>query len=96
VDAEYSRFPSWRTELIARTEATAANNEGMIEGFRQSGVANGKEWINAGDDRVRPEHQDGVGVGGEIVALNATFSNGLGFPQEPNCRCVLGPAFLEQ
>ena len=72
-----------------------ANNEGALEGFRQSEVATGKEWINAGDSRVREAHQTGTGVGGEIVALEANFSNGLSYPQEPNCRCVIGPAFLE-
>ena len=92
----YEEFPMYRSELIARTEATAANNEGMIEAFKQSNVANGKEWINAGDDRVREEHQDEVGVGGEIVGLDAKFSNGLAYPQEPNCRCVIGPAFVEE
>lgn len=95
VEDVYEDFPAYRTELIARTEATAANNEGAMEGFRQSGVATGKEWINSGDDRVREEHQDGVGVGGEIVDLDSDFSNGLPYPQEPNCRCVIGPAFLE-
>jgi HK97 family phage portal protein len=95
VESVYEEFPTYRSELIARTEATAANNEGLLEGYRQSDVANAKEWINAGDARVRPEHQDGGGVGGEIVALDAKFSNGLDYPQEPNCRCVLGPAFLE-
>lgn len=96
VETVYSDFPSYRSERIARTEATASTNQGMLEGFRQSGVANAKEWINAGDSRVRIEHQDEpVGVGAEIVALDALFTNGLGFPQEINCRCVLGPAFLE-
>jgi SPP1 gp7 family putative phage head morphogenesis protein len=95
VESVYEEFPSYRSELIARTEATVANNEGALEGFRQSEVATGKEWINAGDARVREEHQDGVGVGGEIVALDSDFSNGLSYPQEPNCRCVIGPAFIE-
>jgi len=95
VESVYQDFPLYRSELIARTEATAANNMGMLEGFEQSDVATGKEWINAGDGRVRPEHQDGVGVGGEIVGLRENFSNGLQYPMEPNCRCVTGPAFLE-
>jgi SPP1 gp7 family putative phage head morphogenesis protein len=96
VEEVYKGFPTYRSELVARTEATAANNEGFLEGYEQSGVATGKEWINAGDDRVRIEHQDiPVGVGGEIVGLREAFSNGLQYPQEPNCRCVLGPAFLE-
>lgn len=92
----YDEFPSYRSELIARTEATAANAEGSLDGFRQSGVANAKEWINSGDGRVRDEHEDGIGVGGEIVELDADFSNGLSYPSEPNCRCVLGPAFIEK
>lgn len=96
VDEAYAEFPAWRTELIARTEATAANNKGTLEGFKQSDVANAKQWINAGDARVREEHQDGIGVGDEIVGLDEEFSNGLKFPEEPNCRCVIGPAFLEQ
>lgn len=95
VEAVYGEFPSYRSEMIARTEATVANNEGALEGFRQSEVATGKEWINAGDGRVREAHQNEIGVGGEIVALDKDFSNGLAYPQEPNCRCVIGPAFLE-
>lgn len=91
----FGEFPDYRAELIARTEATTANNAGMVDGFKQGG-ANGKEWINAGDNRVREEHQDApLGVGGEIVAVDGTFSNGLPYPSEPNCRCVLGPAFIE-
>ena len=95
VSAVYDEFETYRSDMIARTEATAANAKGNIEGFRQSGVANAKEWINSGDDRVRDEHEDGIGVGGEIVGLDDEFSNGLTEPGEPNCRCVLGPAFIE-
>lgn len=95
VESVYQEFPAYRSEMIARTEATAANNEGILESYKQSDVVNGKEWINAGDDKVRPEHQDEIGVGGEIVGVNEKFSNGLMYPQEPNCRCVLGGAFIE-
>ena len=95
VNNVYDEFSTYRSDLIARTEATAANAKGNIEGFRQSGVANAKEWINSGDSRVRDEHLDGSGVGGEIVELDAKFSNGLSEPGEPNCRCVVGPAFIE-
>jgi SPP1 gp7 family putative phage head morphogenesis protein len=96
VEEVYSYFPMYRSEVIARTEATAANNEGILESFKQSDVVNGKEWINAGDGRVREEHQDyPIGVGGEIVGTEETFTNGLQYPQEYNCRCVLGGAFIE-
>ena len=95
VNDVYEEFSTYRSDMVARTEATSANAKGNIEGFRQSGVANAKEWINSGDDRVRDEHEDGIGVGGEIVELDADFSNGLEEPGEPNCRCVIGPAYLE-
>lgn len=93
VEAVYSDFPVFRSDMIARTESTASNNEGAVEGFKQSEVVNAKEWITSGDGRVRPEHQQ---VGGEIVGLDEAFSNGLKFPNEPNCRCVVGPAFLDE
>ena len=86
----YKEFPTWRSDLIARTEATAANNEGIIEAYKQSDVATHKEWIATKDERTRPEH---AMMDGEIVAVDKNFSNGLKYPSEPNCRCVIGPAF---
>ena len=85
---------------MARTEATHANNEGTLEGYRQSDVANGKEWIATLDDRTRESHVD---LNGEIVGVDEEFSNGLDYPgadgpaeEVINCRCVLGPAFIEE
>lgn len=96
VAEKFGEWRGYRSDLIARTEATAANNEGLLRGFEQSGVVTGKEWLNARDSRVRTEHQDApVGVGGEIVGLKEAFSNGLSYPDEPNCRCVLAPAIVE-
>ena len=86
----YNEFPTWRSDLIARTESTAGNNEGFISAYKQSGVATHKEWIATMDDRTREEHAD---MNGEIVKLNESFSNGSQYPDEPNCRCVIGPAF---
>jgi HK97 family phage portal protein len=88
----YKEYPKYRAELIARTESTVSNNEGLLEGYRQSEVVAGKEWIAILDDRTRPEH---VILNGEIVGLDKNFSNGLPYPQEPNCRCVIGPAIEE-
>ncbi|MFA5168749.1 MAG: phage portal protein [Candidatus Omnitrophota bacterium] len=93
VEDVYAEFPLYRAELIARTETTAANNAGFVEGWKQSDVVNGKEWITAGDGRVRDEH---VELDGEIVPVDKNFSNGLPYPSEPNCRCVLAPAFIEE
>jgi len=90
ISGVYEEFGTYRSDLIARTESTAANNEGFIEAYKQSDVATHKEWIATMDDRTRPEH---MALDGEIVKVSEQFSNGLMYPQEPNCRCVLGPAF---
>ena len=90
ISGVYEEFGTYRSDLIARTESTAANNEGFIEAYKQSDVATHKEWIATMDDRTRPEHME---LDGEIVKVSEQFSNGLMYPQEPNCRCVLGPAF---
>lgn len=92
VNAVYKEYPDYRSELIARTETTTANNEGFIEGYKQSGVATHKEWVAVLDDRTRPEH---VKLNGNIIKLDKAFANGLQYPQEPNCRCVIAPAFEE-
>jgi hypothetical protein len=36
-----------------------------------------------------------MAMDGEVVGLGKTFSNGLVRPSEPNCRCVIAPAFIE-
>jgi HK97 family phage portal protein len=93
----YDEFSTYRSDRIARTEATASSSEGTLEGYRQSNVVTGKEWIATMDGRTRESHAD---TNGEIVPLNEKFSNGVMYPGdmhgEPaetiNCRCVLGPA----
>lgn len=80
-------FSRDRALLIARTEATRVTNGAPVEALRGiSGSRFVKTWTTAGDDRVRDEH---VELDGETVALDQVFSNGLAFPSEPNCRCVL-------
>lgn len=99
VNSIYDDFEYYRAERIARTEATAANNLGFIEGYKQSGVVNAKEWITAKDDAVRDTHR----IDGHVVGIDEKFPNGLRYPGDPganpeeviNCRCVLAPAFRE-
>ena len=88
IKAVYKEFPEHRAELIARTEATVINNKGFLEAYSQSKVVNSHEWISTNDLRTRPEH---VKLDGEIVEVGKNFSNGLPYPQEPNCRCVISP-----
>lgn len=92
VKETYDHYPTYRLDLIARTESTYANNEGFIEAYQQSDLVQGKEWVATLDDVTREEHAD---LNGEIVELNQSFSNGLQYPQEYNCRCVIAPAMFE-
>lgn len=80
-----------RSNTIARTETSFVLSKATNDAYAQSAVITGKEWINAGDDKVRDEHIDN---GGEIVGKDEVFSNGERFPgdQSVNCRCVLAPA----
>ena len=84
----YDDFTKYRAELIARTETNAVVNEGNLEAYEQSEVVQWKEWIATLDDRVRDEH---LAMDGDIVKLHGTFSNGLEYPNEPNCRCAVAP-----
>jgi HK97 family phage portal protein len=92
VKETYNQYPTYRLDLIARTESTYANNEGFLDAYQQSDLVQGKEWIATIDDHTREEHLD---LNGEIVELNQSFSNGLQYPQEYNCRCVIAPAMFE-
>jgi len=71
---------------VARTEVTKASSFGSMEAAKQSGVVQTKKWLTSRDDRVRDEHE---AMDGEEVGLNEVFSNGLEYPSEPMCRCVL-------
>lgn len=92
VQSTYKEVPEWRANLIARTETTNANNEGMLEQYRASTVVKGKEWIATIDSKTRDEH---VELDGTIVGVDTPFANGLQYPQEPNCRCVIAPALFD-
>ncbi len=78
------------------TEATAVNNEGFQEAYRQSDVVTKQEWISTSDSATRDSH---LAIDGEIVAVGETFSNGLQYPgdgngdpsETVNCRCVIAP-----
>lgn len=92
---QFDEFSKSRADTIARTEAVGANNAAAVEGYRQSGVVTKKEWLSSKDEAVRDSH---VAVDGEVVLLDALFSNGLpspgvdGPPEETiNCRCTVLP-----
>ncbi len=91
-----------RAETIARTETNGAANAGAMEGYRQSGVVVGKEWIAALDERTRDAHRQ---ADGQQTPLEASFLVGgeqLRYPGDPrgsaeniiNCRCTVAPVTL--
>ncbi len=75
-----------RAFKISRTEMVSSTNYGR----HQTMIANDfkfKKWNSQRDKDVRDEHlklDDG-----KAVPMEDTFSNGLQYPNEPNCRCYL-------
>lgn len=84
-------------QRVAETDATRVYNAGVVDGGKASGVPGVmKQWVTAGDERVRDPHQwlDGV-----IVPLDEKFyvdgdsamaPGGFSLPElNVNCRCEL-------
>lgn len=84
----------------ARTMTTRAQNYGRLDAYKRAslmGIRLQKQWVATLDHRTRDSHVD---LDGEIVDINATFSNGMdcpggmGPPEEVyNCRCTMVSAF---
>lgn len=86
-----------RARTIARTEINTASSWGTLQGYKQSGVVEMKEWLSARDgDRVRPTHR---AADGQQVGLQENFQVGAGSGPAPGhiglaeedigCRCGL-------
>lgn len=83
----------------ARTAMTSAHSLGKLKGYERAagmGIDVKKQWLAALDPRTRGSHRR---LDGEVVELDAEFSNGLKYPGDPdgpgpevyNCRCTLVP-----
>jgi SPP1 gp7 family putative phage head morphogenesis protein len=91
----YDGFAGYRSTLIARSETVDAFNQASLAQARDADSTLDLCWITAGDDRVRPEHED---MDGETVAYDAEFdcADGTTMPGEAeNCRCTIGYAVPE-
>ena len=86
-----------RADMLARTDLNALSNGGSLLAASISGAASTKTWLSAGDERVRPDHED---ADGQTVAIDDTFDVGgesAMYPGDPqlsddescNCRCTL-------
>ena len=79
-----------RAGMIARTEVNRAENTGMLQSIKTSGVKGKKEWIATLDSRTCPicRHLDGT-----QVDINENFEyKGLSTPitlAHVNCRCKM-------
>jgi hypothetical protein len=72
-----------RSLRIAQTEINSAANFGTLEGYRQSGVVDAKEWL-AGSD-ARPTHQEAEAryTGDGAIPLGEDFHVGAGWGPAP-------------
>lgn len=90
--ANAGSFSSDRASLIARTEISAANNRGALEGYRaardKAGVAIKKAWHP--DDEACPVCLDNAADG--VIDLDDVFTSGDDAPPaHPNCECTIIP-----
>lgn len=76
------------SERIARTEVLGSSNGAELEAYKQTDIVQKIEWLATMDDRTRSSH---ASMNGEKVLKGKSFSNGLKYPSEPNCRCTLLP-----
>lgn len=92
-------FEHYRARRIARTETIGTTNSATLEGWRQSDVIGGKQWICAMSDNSRKSHKK---ANGQIVALDEPFvvdgeklmhpgdtSMGASAENVINCRCTM-------
>jgi len=88
--------------VVAQTEVGAVSNAGAVEGYRQSGVVEGKQWHASGPN-PRPDH---IAANGQIVSIDQEFQvggEGLRYPGDPNgqaknvcnCHCSVLPVVAD-
>jgi hypothetical protein len=100
-DGEEGPFSMTRAVRISRTLTTAAANGGKVEGWKQSGVVQGKRWRSANNKRTRKSHRR---ADGQVRPLDKPFKVGkseLMYPGDPSgpaaeiihCRCTMQAVF---
>lgn len=85
-----SAFDDARAEMIARTETAAADVQGNLIGWQESGVVASKEWKTGAGCCDECDELDG-----EVVPLDEDFPDGDP-PLHPNCRCDILPVLSEE
>ena len=86
-------FDRARSEVIARTETSRAQNFATVTAWKESDVVEGKVWYTALDERVEEEcaalHGTEYGLDDDIDAGDQGLL--IAPPLHPNCRCTLLP-----
>ena len=106
VSGIFTKAKTSRAQMIARTEVSRATNFATVEGYKQSGVVKGKEWVTAFDEKTC---EFCSGMDGKIVELDDDYfdkgdkykvgDNSLNLdyddvgqpPLHSNCRCTIIP-----
>lgn len=95
-----------RAEAIARTEVSRSSNFATIEGYKQSGVVSGKEWLTAFDERTCDECADMDGKmieldqnyfdqGDNLGPISFDYEDIEGPPLHVSCRCSTIPVIKD-
>lgn len=91
---------SYRAMVIAKTETHSVTIFSVDKAIVSSGLVTEREWMNAGDERVREDPFSHVAANGERVGVDEKFvktGEPLSYPGDPDgsaanvilCRCVL-------
>lgn len=88
-----------RSVTIARTEVLRSSNFASLEGYKQSGVVQKKQWLATPDDRTRDLHaelgdRDPIDIDDdfEVGGYSAQSPGDSGEPEfDINCRCTVVP-----
>ena len=84
----YDMAKGYRTQMIARTEVSAATNQGAIGAYTQAGVTQ-MQWVV-----VDPTDEDCIENDGDIENIGDAFPSGdTEPPVHPNCECTVVPVF---
>lgn len=100
IKAVFAEASTSRAKTIARTEVMRSSNFASLQGYKQSGLVEKKEWIDTPDDRTREDHvylgeQPPIDIDDdfEVGDFKAQSPGEFGVPEmDINCRCTVAPA----
>lgn len=88
---EAATFSAGRAKIIAKTEASRAQQQGNLAGWRRSGVVSQVEWLLSAD------HDDSSNCDCSDLAASGPYdvNDAPECPDHPNCMCGLSPILME-